>query len=514
MSRYLAAVLVAARAARARPPSILFLMPDQWRHDWDTRLDELDVPNLRSLAADGTRFEQAYVQAVVCAPSRSCMASLRDYDACGVATNAANDYDVEIPTYFSALQDAGYHTMSTGKDDLTKASALGYLLNHSTRNASDTYHAKELGFSDSIRYSGKNDVISTYPEPHEAYGYMLNASTVQLDNGTTVNAYAAHAACHGKAGVDPTLCDAASFPQNLYEDDWTAQNAVTLLDRAPADRPFMLWVSFPGPHPPFATTAAMHASTVNRTWPLAVDEQKTPRRAQCEDAGGGPGKPRTRCNYAAEIENLDRLFGTVLDAATKRDPNIIACAFSDHGEMLDDHDDQDKSKPWQGAVAVPLICAGPGISRNRTVAAPAAIYDLGATALDWAGATQPPNTTACSMRGLLEGEDESKRNRTIVLSGLRETSWNEPDPRFDFRLAVGAFGNTTYKYVCCSGICPGSPSTAPLPDADNYTRALYDTVADPFDMTDVKNVYPDVAETLRAALPVAHGFDCVAAPGR
>ena len=148
-------------------------------------------------------------------------------------------------------------------------------------------------------------------------------------------------------------------------------------------------------------------------------------------------------NYAAEIENLDRLFGTVLDAATKRDPNIIACAFSDHGEMLDDHDDQDKSKPWQGAVAVPLICAGPGISRNRTVAAPAAIYDLGATALDWAGATQPPNTTACSMRGLLEGEDESKRNRTIVLSGLRETSWNEPDPRFDFRLAVGAFGNTT-----------------------------------------------------------------------
>ena len=48
------------------------------------------------------------------------------------------------------------------------------------------------------------------------------------------------------------------------------------------------------------------------------------------------------------------------------------------------------------------------------------------------------------MRGLLAGEDESTRNRTIVLSGLRETAFDEPDPRFDFRLAVGNFGNTTY----------------------------------------------------------------------
>ena len=69
-----------------------------------------------------------------------------------------------------------------------------------------------------------------------------------------------------------------------------------------------------------------------------------------------------------------------------------------------------------------------------------------------------------------------------------------------------------YKYVCCRGACPGSPSTVPAIDADNYTRILYDTVNDPFDMTDVKDLYPDVAETLRAALPAAHGFGCGARP--
>lgn len=61
-----------AAVASAKKPSILFLMPDQWRFDWDSfaRAGEdavdLRVPNLRALASAGTRFEQAYVSAVVC----------------------------------------------------------------------------------------------------------------------------------------------------------------------------------------------------------------------------------------------------------------------------------------------------------------------------------------------------------------------------------------------------------------------------------------------------------------
>ena len=75
-----------------------------------------------------------------------------------------------------------------------------------------------------------------------------------------------------------------------------------------------------------------------------------------------PTGTRTRCNYAAEIENLDRLFALVLAEVEERgDANkTVVCIASDHGEMLNDHDDIDKSKPWQGALNVPLICAGPG----------------------------------------------------------------------------------------------------------------------------------------------------------
>ena len=277
-------------------PNILLLMPDQWRWDWDgaahahTAQPTLKLPNIQRLRDGGTSFPRgAIVPAPVCAPSRSCMASLREYDHAGTATNGANDFRAgSIPTYFSALQDAGYHTMTTGKDDLTKATQLGYKLGHDTRNASDTYHAAALGFSDSIRFSGKMDVLSSYPRPHEAYGYHLNESVVHLADGTAVNAFRAHRACLGGAkAAEAALCERSSFLAALYEDDWTARQAgmpthvhpctqlhihmhtdlcthtsirvqaVTLLQRAPRDKPWFLWVSFPGPHPPFLVTGSI-----------------------------------------------------------------------------------------------------------------------------------------------------------------------------------------------------------------------------------------------------------------
>ena len=102
--------------------------------------------------------------------------------------------------------------------------------------------------------------------------------------------------------------------------------------------------------------------------------------------------------------------------------DTIACFFSDHGEMLNDHDDIDKSKPWQGALNVPLVCAGPGIRGNISLEVPIATIDIGATVLDIANAWQyrDSNMTARSFRGLLESADQTKLNRTVIHSGLQK----------------------------------------------------------------------------------------------
>ena len=368
-------------------------------------------------------------------------------------------------------------------------------------------------------------MISTFPKPHEGYGYHLNGPTVPLENGTMVNAYKAHRACLKGGALGKELCQRSTYPSELYEDDWTAANAVTLLERAPHDKPWFLWVSFPGPHPPFAVTADMAASVAGRTWPTAVDSNN--RSVACDPAGGEPSQAHVRCNYAAEMENLDRLFGVVLEAATARGNSIesdtVVCFFSDHGEMLNDHNDWDKSKPWQGALNVPLVCAGPTVRKNVSIEVSMATIDIGATVLDFAGAAAHPGMTAQSFRGLLEGADPTRRNRTVVLSGLQSYDFghapapagadadNEEDAAaaaFNFRVAVADFEGVPYKFVCCRGKCPGSPSTAPKPDTDGYTRLLYNTQADPFDMSDIKAMHPKKVVALSGALPVANGFNC------
>ncbi len=75
-----------ARAPGARRPNILFLFPDQHRPDWvqGTPGIPIPTPNLSRLAARATRFDRTLAASPVCAPSRACLASGREYDRCGV----------------------------------------------------------------------------------------------------------------------------------------------------------------------------------------------------------------------------------------------------------------------------------------------------------------------------------------------------------------------------------------------------------------------------------------------
>ena len=104
--------------------------------------------------------------------------------------------------------------MTTGKDDLTKATQLGSKMGGSPPVApagdwpypgcpscqpgDGQWHLKELGFSDALRYSGKMDVVDK-PNPHEMYGFYLQNHTVHMANGSDITGWQAHRACMGRA---------------------------------------------------------------------------------------------------------------------------------------------------------------------------------------------------------------------------------------------------------------------------------------------------------------------------
>ena len=160
------ASLAAATAAAARP-NILLFFPDELRYDfgglhnnpyYPTRAElPIFTPHFDSVALAGVRFTRAFVGAPVCAPSRACLASGRQYDENTVPMNfhtgeraagrwlvapcctpllaaaggpltggvaaAASDFNENVTTFYKLLRDkAGYHTMVTGRDDLDKSS--------------------------------------------------------------------------------------------------------------------------------------------------------------------------------------------------------------------------------------------------------------------------------------------------------------------------------------------------------------------------------------------------------
>lgn len=60
----------------------------------------LITPHLDELALNGVRFTRAFVGAPVCAPSRACLASGRQYDENTVPQNFHNDFDANVTTFY------------------------------------------------------------------------------------------------------------------------------------------------------------------------------------------------------------------------------------------------------------------------------------------------------------------------------------------------------------------------------------------------------------------------------
>jgi arylsulfatase A-like enzyme len=388
--------LTAADSDSPRPnrPNILLLFPDQHRFDWTgfNRDLEIETPNLDRLARRGIRFTQAIVASPLCAPSRACLASGKEYDRCRVPGNSI-DYPIDQPTYYSLLRDAGYHVAGCGKLDLHKKT-MDWGLDGQRL-------LKEWGFSQGIDNAGKYDALwsgSKEPrDPYMAYLYGRGLAAKHLEDLRT----------RFEAGSYPVITP-TPLDEEAYCDNWVAAHGLSLLKGFPRNRPWHLAVNFTGPHDPEDVTGRMRKAVANRRYPQPNGCQKyTP-----ETHVG------IRQNYTAMVENIDRWVGQMIEEVRRRGEleNTIIVYSSDHGEMLGDHDRWAKQVPYQASIGVPLILAGPGIVRGVTSEALVSIMDLAATFLDYGGVTPPADMDSRSFRSLLQGK--AKTHREYLLCGL------------------------------------------------------------------------------------------------
>ncbi len=119
----LGAALLAFPAKGAEPPNIIFILSDDIAQgDLGCYGQQLiATPRLNELAAEGTRFTQAYCGTSVCAPSRSSLMTGLHTGHCPIRANREIQPEGQMPlpagtfTVAQLLKDAGYATAVTGK---------------------------------------------------------------------------------------------------------------------------------------------------------------------------------------------------------------------------------------------------------------------------------------------------------------------------------------------------------------------------------------------------------------
>ena len=148
--------------------------------------------------------------------------------------------------------------------------------------------------------------------------------------------------------VRPTI-----LPDHLYPDLWLTEVALSELSRLPQDRPWLLWVSYPGPHEPFDVPTSWRGrfpigripSPESRpTNPADLFRLAPPGSELARKISRWPdGLPvealhNLRSDYADHLALLDAQLGALLSAINQRDDasHTAVTVCSDHGELLGD----------------------------------------------------------------------------------------------------------------------------------------------------------------------------------
>ncbi|EEY62890.1 uncharacterized protein PITG_15323 [Phytophthora infestans T30-4] len=372
--------LVSVTEAR---PNILVFFLDELRFDWvnnGTETDFLQTPHIDSIRERGLHFKRAITASPVCGPSRACFAAASHYEEVGVLTNRYNFPINRMTTYYKLLQEAGYHTMAVGKLDLNKNDTL----NSFGWNHDGNLHAEEWGFSDMVNcvgvfesyFLGEPYPNGSYIEPYTDYLLEHNATDVFL-NDTRARTVGGNTKIGDPRFYKDTFPN--PLPDELYNDNWVADQALRLLREKPDDKEWFMIVNWNGPHYPMSITESMYGRMQNQVFPQPVDYTGNFTAAMHN---------RTRADYAAMIENIDAHIGRIL-AAVNLSETVV---FSECSRIL-------------------LADRAYWANDERPTNAGVSLIDLARTFLDVGEVENvpPQMSEAYSFRALLEGKPYKKR---------------------------------------------------------------------------------------------------------
>lgn len=373
-------------------PNFLVIMTDQQRGDalGISGHPTLLTPNLDHLAATGILFEHAYSNCPMCIPARRTFMSGQFPSSHGLLANQE-----QCPWYPSAtlpgeLRKAGYHTQIVGRG----------MHQFPTR--------KRFGF-DHMVLTGDVHPDDIYENLPGAHGVSPSWSHGLHANGWTARSW--------------------HLDDNLHPSNRTVDEALRFLERRDPDCPFFLVASFAAPHPPLYPPD-FYMQRYLRTGSQAPNIGEWAERPIDNGKGlfvGGPnccleGEALASCQagYFGLINHIDdqicRLLAPFSGIDEETLENTIIIFTSDHGEMLGDHYQFRKSRPYEGSCRIPLIIHVPkkfGLAVRKKVPEAVTLADIMPTILELAEIDTPNSVDGESLLPMLS-EKANRLDRTYI----------------------------------------------------------------------------------------------------
>jgi arylsulfatase len=398
-------------------PNIVFIMPDQLRHDFLSCYGAsfIDTPNIDALCEQGIRYQNAYSEHPVCVPARASLLTGMNAVKTGVLDNGQYvrpDYQAcGIQTWPELLAAEGYTTVATGKMHFYP-------------------WEKRFGFQERII---AEDKLWGFIE--DDYFHFLHEAGNRKTSFVDVPEYHQH----HQACVSP-------LPWEYSVDHYVGRETERWIENYGGEDPFAMMVGFPGPHSPYDPAKEYAVfDPADMPEPIEGDSDDTemmssvrqhPRSAgsagSARSAGSRKswyavknGQPPTRDThlyqracYAGLIAQIDLEVGRIVSALESKGilDNTVIIFSSDHGDYLGDHGLRGKGSFYEGACHVPMIVRHPRLDRSASSDDLVTLTDVTATMIGLAGRGVPSYVDSRPLPGLgLPGENP----RPYVFGALR-----------------------------------------------------------------------------------------------
>lgn len=388
-------------------PNVLLVCTDHWPASLLGCAGHpvIQTPTLDQIAANGTRFTNAYSECPVCIPARRTLMTGTSPRTHGDRIFQEQLPMPELPTLAGTFGQSGYQTYAVGK-----------LHVFPQRN--------RIGFDDVILDE----------EGRQIYGVVDDYELFLGDQGYA-GRYFEHGMSNNEYGYRPWF-----LPEELHPTNWAANQMCRVIKRKDPGRPAFWYLSFRHPHPPLLPLQSY--IDLYRDMGLRIDKPYHGDWTQTDDPWfslqvdqdrGSKMSPEqihgARLAFYALCTHIDHQLRVVIGTLREEGllDNTILCFTSDHGDMLGNHGMWAKRLFYENSAHVPMLLMGvkddERTGHHRVDDRVAGWQDIMPTLLDLAGVRIPDTVEGLSMAGgnkrdWIYGEiDEGPRATRMICDG-------------------------------------------------------------------------------------------------